>query len=274
MGIQPMSGYSSFKATDHGTTYFYKGLAAGKLVGMASAAQEAAMAANQQDKCTNILGEYEKKHPTGDVIVMGSVLAVVGAIVGVVGAIAGVASAAAGTVSAVSSVTALALGQSDKGTQAMEINVHNNTIAPLVCYQCNTTGCSNASFLQPILPGASGGMGILSNNASGFSDSSSSVDLDFLVGSGAYTPNGSEQLSILEGINARVTLAYDSDWYPVFTIDGGSSLSDRHTDGLTAICFIPKESSNSIGFTLVSGLVEKASASLDITFLPMVGVQS
>ena len=275
MSFTPISGYTNSITTQNGTSYFYSGANAGKVVAMASVALEAAMVEDKQKQATDAMNKLSAEHSLNDIVITASALTVAGTIAGIVGAGAAVAGTAASVTGVATGIAALALSSSSNDTEALDITVSNNTFAPVVCYEFATTNCSNASFCPPLLPGGSGAMTIISEDGDGFQKNNDSIiGLSFLVGAGFYMPEGAEQQEALTDIDARIEFYYNSEsvWYPKFYVDGAASPMDTDdVDGLSAVCFIPNETSNALGFTLASGLVEKASCALDVIFLPVAG---
>lgn len=268
---------SDSQTTEYGTTYFYTGKDAAKVVAMANVTLEALLADQKQQQAASAIDSLIKAQPTGDIVIISTVAAAASAVAATVGpalvAAAPVAAAASSATIAATGIASLVLSSSDSGTEALDINVANNTFSPLVCYKFNTHGCANASLIPSLLPGASGSMTVVSSTDSGFAGSNnSSIGLSFLVGSGFYTPEGQSDPVELQSIKAKIEFFYNSNkiWYPKFTIDGAEApMSDDGYEGLSAVCFVPNQDSQATGFTIASGLVQKGSCGLGITFLPI-----
>ncbi len=191
--------------------------------------------------------------------------AIIAAIIGGVGVTVAAAGVAATAASAGTSVASMAMQGEATNLSAMEINVHNDTAAPLVNVSYTNGGCSVASSCRPLLPGGSTSVEIM--QPGGF-DSSSYITLTFIIGGGTYEKDGTR--SIIDSVEAVLTLQYESDdWDPAYAIDDNDIYySDDNAQGLTALYFEPTPELNILPFTLASYKVQKSQASIDVLFLP------
>ncbi|XYK81293.1 MAG: hypothetical protein ROO70_03550 [Labrenzia sp.] len=265
--LQPVSGSANTVNTTNGTVYYYTGMNAAAAVAASMTQIQLAETANADAQAQAMLANIKG----GDelVVVLGGILASIAT--GVVGA-AGTAGAAAVGAATVGSFatnvanTALAYSQA-KGQDPLasaEIIVRNNMIGPLVCGDFSGSGCSTASALSPILPGASTGIDLLQPN--GFDDGAH-LKMTFNAGATGYGNPANGDYTEAVPTECSVQMTYDGDWTPTITIDGSQSFNNTSSN-LTAVSFVPNEGSLHSGLTIASMLVNKSTGAMAVSFLP------
>lgn len=267
---EPVSGYDEQQNTANGAVYFYSGEAAGNAVSASLTLAQIALEQQQQNSAQQMAKAFARSPSlVVDPITIATVVAAIAGTVGAVAAVGGTAAAVGSLATGVAGTAmSFAASSGDDPLAPAEILIRNDTLVPVIPTTYSNGGCSVASYCMPMMPGSSSNVDLLQPN--GFDKGDSYFTQNFRVGALAFQDPETSGLTSANTTSAKVRLNFndDGDWVPAYKVDDMSSFWNNSGQGTTAIYFRPNDSSKMVGFTIISGFLQKSTGAMQIVFLP------